>query len=85
MEEMNGSAVDADPDGAIGVGEEGSFIGIVRDETIALGEELPVCSVEGIDAEVSSGPQPAAAVKVYELNVGGDDVRTGERCEKGLF
>jgi hypothetical protein len=79
---MNGSSVNTDPDGAVGVGKKGSFIGVVRDEAVAFGEELPVCSVKDIDAEVGSDPQPAAAVEVYELNVGRDDVGAGERCEE---
>src|ERR1700738_4815115 len=82
MKEMDGSAVDADPDGAVGVGEEGSLVGVVGDEAVALGEELPMGAVEDVDAKVGPDPEPAATVEADELDVGGDDLRGGEDGEE---
>ena len=47
-----------------------------------MGEELPVCSVEDVDAEVSADPEPAAVVETNELDVGGDDFGANERREE---
>src|SRR6266446_5915325 len=79
---MDGPAVDADPYGAVGIGKEGSLVSVVGDEAVALGEQLPMCAVEDVDAKIGSDPKPASAVEADELDVGGDDLRGAEDREQ---
>src|SRR5579871_3415625 len=76
MEEMDGSAVDANPYGAVAVDEEGSFVRVVGDEAILFGDETPVGAVEDVDAEICTDPEPAAMIESDDLDIGGDEVRS---------
>jgi hypothetical protein len=82
VKDVDGPAVDADPHGAVGIGEEGSLVGVAGDQAIALSEESPMCAVEDVNAEIGSDPEPAALVEADELHVGGGDLRGVEDGEQ---
>src|SRR5690349_16867255 len=68
--QVYGSAIDADPDAAIAVSEEGSLVGVVGDDAVATGEQPPALAIEDVHAEISADPEPATLVETHDLHVG---------------